>query len=326
MEKQQIIAFINEQIANGKITPSDLATITSTNSSVVVKEQSSPANLINIFYTIGTIIAIVGVGILVAQHWDEIGFAGRVIVTLGISLATYIFGWVFGKPEQKSLSQIMFVFSAALAPLGSYVLLHEAGVTYDQTIQIMVATVLFIIFGTALFFSKRNILVLVTIGFGSWAYYAIVLKMFGSNGYYLDGDFIKWASMLLGAAYLFIAYGYSSSVPATDESDAREKRAIQNVLYGLGTLAILGAGIFVGGIFDLVYIALIFAAIYGSVYVKSRSMLMLGSLFLMAHIIKITSKYFIDSIGWPVALIGVGFLVIGVGYMTYYLNRKFISS
>ena len=96
-------------------------------------------------------------------------------------------------------------------------------------------------------------------------------------------------------------------------------------IYGFGTLAILGAGIFIGGVFDLILIALIFAVFYGSVYLKSRSMLIFGAIFLMAHIIKLTSKYFVGSVGWPVALIIVGFLVIGVGYMTFYLNKRFMS-
>lgn len=217
----------------------------------------------------------------------------------------------------------MFTIAAALAPLGSYVLLKEANIDFSWSSQLITAILLFIVFGTALFISKRNILVLITVGFASWAYYALIMKVFGFD--YYDSDFLKWASMLLGASYLFIGYGYRSLWQSTDLQDDKEKKAIQNVLYGFGTLAILGAGIFIGGFFDLLLIALIFGAFYGSVYLKSRSMLTLGALFLMAHIIKLTSKYFVDSIGWPVALIGVGFLVIGVGYVTFYLNKKFIS-
>jgi len=137
---------------------------------------------------------------------------------------------------------------------------------------------------------------------------------------------MKWASMLQSSSFILIGYGYHSLFQSTDLQDEKEKKAVQNVLYGLGTLGILGVGIVIGGLFDLILIALLFGAFYGSVYLKSRSMLTLGSLFLMAHIIKLTSKYFVDSIGWPVALIGVGFLVIGVGYITFYINKKFISA
>jgi hypothetical protein len=336
MDKQQTIAFIEEQIATGKIAKSDLLTLVGENSnlgqqnsfapqqnSAVHAKEESSKNLINTFYGIGAIIAVVGVGILVSQHWDEIGFFGRVLVTLGISLVTYIVALMLNKPQQKMVSQAMFTIAAVLAPLGSYVLLKEANISFDWPAQIITSLILLVVFGSALFISKKNILVLITVGFATWAYYAVIMKVFGFN--YYSSNFLKWASMLLGASYIFIAYGYRSIFQGIDAGEAREKRAIQNVLYGFGTLAILGAGIFVGGIFDILFIALIFGAFYGSVYLKSRSMLTLGALFLMAHIIKLTSKYFVDSAGWPVALIVIGFLVIGVGYMTLYLNKKFIS-
>ena len=104
----------------------------------------------------------------------------------------------------------------------------------------------------------------------------------------------------------------------------KEVLATQSVLYGLATIAILGAGIFIGGLFDLILVLLIFGAFYGSVYLRSGSMLILASLFLIAHTIKLTAEYFVNSVGWPVALICFGFVIIGVGYGTLYLNKTFI--
>ena len=333
MDKQQIITFIEGQLATGKITKTDLLNLTNggmpTSQSVSVEAKTQPvtskeetsSNLTHIFYGIGAIIAIVGVCILVAQNWEEIGFGGRILVTLGIALLTYLGGMILRNPEQKVISQVMFVLSAVLSPLGAYVLLNEAKIDFSWSAQIWTAIVLFIIFGVALFVSKKNILVLLNVAFATWAYYSFIVKVLG-NSY--DADLFKWAGILLGTAYILIAYGSGSVWTASDEADAKEKKSITNVLYGLGTLFVLGAGITIGGFFNIVFIALIFGAFYGSVYLKSRAMLILGGLFLMAHIIKLTSEYFADTIGWPVALIIVGFLVIGVGYMTYQINKKFI--
>lgn len=336
MDKQQVISFIEGQLITGKISKVDLldiannrvvsqgSTAMASDNVTVSTRQESSKNLINTFYSIGAIIAIIGVGILIAQHWNEIGFVGRISVTLGISLFAYILGLLLNKPQQKMVSQVMFTIAAALVPIGSYVLLKEANITFDWTSQTAVALISTLVFGSALLISKKNILFFITVGFATWTYYAFILKVFGYN--YYSADFLKWSSMLLGISYLFIAYGYRSVFKASDKDYENEKKAIQDFFSGLGTLAILGAGIFIGGIFDLLYIALIFGAFYGSVYLKSRSMLTFGALFLMAHIIKLTSKYFVDSIGWPVALIVIGFFVIGVGYMTYYLNKRFITS
>jgi uncharacterized membrane protein (UPF0136 family) len=327
MDKQQIISFIQEQVAAGKISKGDLMGIASGSevvaSSPVPEQESSSRNLINVFYAIGAIIAVVGVGILIGQHWEEIGFAGRILVTLGISLLSYVAALLFYKPEQMTVSQVMFTVSAALAPLGSYVLLNEANISFDWGTQIFVSLALLFIFGAAFIISRKNILVVICVGLGTWAYYALIFKVF-SPDYYGSFDILKWAAMLLGFSYLLISYGHHAVSRAVSTTDAKEKKAVENILYSLGTLAILSAGISIGGFFDLPYIILIFGAFYGSVYLKSRGMLILGALFLMAHIIKLTSKYFVDSIGWPVSLIVIGFLVIGVGYLTYYLNKKYI--
>ncbi|MEK7095494.1 MAG: DUF2157 domain-containing protein [Patescibacteria group bacterium] len=325
MNKEQIISFIKEQVAAGKISNGDLLNMTQ-NTVTEHKEEAPTRNLTSVFYAIGGVIAVIGVAILVAQNWEEIGFAGRILVTLGISLVAYVVGLVMRSPESRVLSQVMFTISVALAPMGTFILLQEADVNFTLNVQILISLVLAVIYGVALLISKRNILSIFTLAFLTWTYFAVVLKIFDIENL-RDMDILKWTVMILGFSYLLIAYGYGVlSKRATDMIDRREKSGIKSILYGLGTIGVLGAGISIGGAFDLIFIAFIFAFFYGSVYLKSTGILILASLFLIGHIIKLTARYFIDSINWPVALIITGFVVIGIGYLTYYLNKKFISS
>ena len=329
MEKEQIFAFIEGQIATGKISKEDLLKIAGAeqvSTNVVSKEshkEQSSKNLISVFYVIGVIIVLAGVGTLIGQNWEVIGFAGRILVSLGIALIAYIYAFSLNKPENRVLSQVMFTVSAALAPLGSAVLLNQANISFDWVAQFYTAISLAVIFGYALWARRKNILILITVAFGTWAYYSVLLNIFTFN---YSFDFIKWAVMLMGFAYILIGYGMGPAVQLANDSDTKEKNVVRNIFYRLGALSVLGAGISIGGYFDILFIAFIFATFYGSVYLKSQSMLALGALFLMAHIVKLTSKYFVDSIGWPVSLIIVGFLIIGVGYMTYSLNKKYISA
>lgn len=334
MDKQQIISFIESQISQGRITQNDLMGLAQglpVSTQVETPSSSSPGesvttsrNLTHVFYAIGALIVVVGVIVLIAQNWREIGLGGRLLVTLGISLGTYITGIIMRNPEQRVLSQVMFVISTSLAPLGVYVLLSESSIRFTSSVQIMIALALATVYGVAYLVTKRNILVVIVTGFVTWAYYAFVMKVLGTNSY--SYDVLQWATMLLGVSYLCFGYGFKSIRAAVDERDEHEKNVIVNLFYNAGTLAVLGVAISMGGIFDLILIALIFATFYGSVFLKNTSMLVIAAFFLMAHIIKLTSKYFVDSIGWPVALIFVGFLVIGVGYMTYSINKKYISS
>jgi hypothetical protein len=323
MDKQQIISFITTQLEQGKISSDELVAIAhgarhpgsdSISAANPSKNISASWNMINTLYGIGTIIGIIGVSILVGQHWTEIGFAGRIGVTLGISLISYIIAVFLSRSPQQMLSQTLFIISAVLAPLGVYVLLTKLDLTFSSLNQAAAALALFVIFAVAQYIARTNVLVVLLTAFGTWAYYSLLVYAFSFTFY--QGDLFKWATIILGFAYILIAFGYGRKTVTT---------AAVNVLYGFGTLAILGAGISLGGIWDFVYILFIFAAFYGSVYVKSQSMLILGALFLMAHVLKLTYRFFLGSLGWPIALIISGFCIIVIGYLTLRVNQRYLG-
>ena len=74
--------------------------------------------------------------------------------------------------------------------------------------------------------------------------------------------------------------------------------------------------------------AVLFLAFGGLVvavlYLKSRMVLLLSTLAVIGYIIYFTAEYFADSVGWPIALILLGFIIIGLGYMSISLNKKYI--
>ncbi len=335
MDKQQVISFIQSQLSAGSITQQDILNLTAvpsaqpTQTQVASSPQTTPPlveehsskNLTNIFYGIGGVIVLTGIGILVGQHWNEIGFVGRVLVTLGISALTYIVALLLNSPSQRVVSQVLFVISAVLAPMGSFVVLDQAQLLFDINYQILVSFVLFIIYGLALLISKRSILILLAVGFITWTYYAVLFKIFDVSLF--NSDFFKWAGMLAGLSYILIGYASQASSPDI----VHERRSVSGMLYWFGTGAILGAGITMGGVgspWDFIFIFVIFAAFYASVFLRSRGILVLAATFLIVHIVKLTSQYFLNSISWPVALVVCGFFVMGVGYATFYLSKNYI--
>ncbi len=319
MEKTQLLALIREEVGKGTVTTDEIRNALSEHKEVSGADTAS--NITNVFYVIGAIIAVIGVVILVAQNWNEIGFFGRAIVTAGIATATYFGALYMTKPHQRILSQVFFAISAALAPIGIAVFVREAGMTLSPSVHALLGLLLGSLFLSAFWHARRNILVLLSVMYFSWAYLATIAGLFD-----VTGDVGKCTAMVLGVSYLLVAYYYHKNRESLEKGERTEKRIVENILYGIGTSAILAPALFFGGMFDLLSLALVFGAFYLSVYVKSRTMLMSGALFLMIWIVKMTSKYFADSISWPLALIVVGFLVIGVGYGTFYVNRKFLST
>lgn len=309
MEKQELISLIEQQIAEGKISKNDLLEIFED------KKQENSKNIINIFYVIGAIIALIGIIILTVQNWSVLGFAGKVLITLGVSIVAYIIGYLKNEEEHKTLSQVLFTISAILAPVGTGVLLYEANIEPTPLLNAILTLGWASVFGMALWGTKRNVLILYTTAFATVSIYFFAAHMLFD--YYYSNNIFKILTIILGSAYILIAF-HLSSLEA-------ERKSVKGFLYGFGTVGILGSLISFGGVFNLITIAFIFGAFYGSVFVKSRVMLILSALFLIAHIIKITGEYFADSINWAFALIFVGFLIIGIGYTTLYLNKKYIS-
>jgi len=76
---------------------------------------------------------------------------------------------------------------------------------------------------------------------------------------------------------------------------------------------------------ELVFPGLSFGILFLSVYLKTRSFLIFGTLYLMFYILKITNEYFTSGFGWALSLIILGFALIGIGYFAFYLNKKYIS-
>jgi hypothetical protein len=327
MDKQQLLSVIKNELDSGFLSKSDLLGLLNLEGqkSEVAEASHTPfaKKITNIFYVIGGIIAILGVIILIVQDWSDIGPAGRILSTLGVAFLCYLIGLFVNNRDYLVMSDVFLMVSIVLSPLGAFVMLREMDVDFDWLVNFLTSLSLALIFGVATFIKKRSILLLSVVGFLSWSYYALISKIFSLSD--ISDDMVKWATILLGLSYVFLAYSYRNIWTTESFVGQNERTVAQNGLYAAGSLMILGGGIAIGGVFDFVFIAVLFFAFYASVFLKSKMMLMFSALFLTAHIIKLTSRFFTDSIGWSLALILIGFLVIGVGYMTMYLNRRFIS-
>lgn len=306
MEKQQLISLIKESLENGKLSRADIKEMISSEDMPVSKKMS------NIFYAIGALIVVIGAVVLISDNWGSIGVVGRVGVTLGLAVITYISA--YATRARETISQSMFFISAVLAPIGSFVLANELEIMISAGVHVTIAAILFLVFLVSKLILKSRILILVSIAFGTWTYYSLIMWLFSDSMF--NAELMKWATIFLGASY--IALGYNRL------NIEKRKNVISSLLFALGAFAIMLSFEMMDGFFNLFFILVVFAGFYSSIFLKSRSVLVLSAIFLVSHLIKITGEYFADSISWPIALILLGFVVIGVGYGTIALNRKYL--
>jgi hypothetical protein len=70
----------------------------------------------------------------------------------------------------------------------------------------------------------------------------------------------------------------------------------------------------------------VFGMIFLSVYVKSKAFLVFGTIFLIVYILKLTGEYFTSGLGWPLALVVAGLVIMVVGYYAVKINKQYLTT
>ena len=241
-------------------------------------------------------------------------------LTLGLCVASFTAACLLWAPRQRVLSQMLFVLSAPLAPITAFVLLYFFGLDFRWPINAAVAALLLAIYAVAYAATKRNVLILLCAVFASWWYFAVVLH--GIAGSPMAGGLLASATILLGALLLAVAHEYRRIALEEGASDIGGRRFVADVLSVSGAFVILGEGIVIGGIFDFLYLALVFAAFFAGTRLKYRGMVVVGSLFLCLYMCKVGAALYVGSIDWIVALGIFAVAALGCHRMFFYAPKQ----
>ncbi len=276
-----------------------------------------------ILYYIGAAIVFLGIVILLVQNWYTLSFVTKVLATLGVGVATYFAGVLFERGERtETISSAFYLISALVMPTGLYVVFKNAG--FDASsygFLSLISGILFAVYFLSYVVFRKNIFVLFSILFGTWFFLSITSFMVSSSTQYFGEKFIEYRILIVGISYMLFGYVFSKN----------KHTRLHGFFYGFGILGFLSAALALGGwepnqniFWELIYPALVFGALFLSVYLKSKALLMWGTLFLMAYILKITSEYFSRGLGWPLALVIAGLAMIGAGYLYLSLKNKYL--
>ncbi len=289
------------------------------------KPGTSALKLAEVLYYIGGIIVFLGVVVLVGQHWTDLNSFTRILVTLGTGLASYVTGVLFLQQEHsKKLSTPFFFLATILLPAGLFVAFYEGGYTLDTAAtNSLISGLLLATYLASYLAFKRNFFLLFSVIYGTWLFFAITSLLFGGNPILIAWKFYAYRVLATGLTLVLLGHSFRQ-----DE----HRRELTGLLYGVGTFAFLGAALSLGGwepnqsmIWELIFPGLDLCVIFLGVAIRSRTFLVIGALYLMAYILKITSEYFTEGFGWPLSLVLCGLAFIAVGYYTYHLNQKYLS-
>jgi MFS family permease len=267
------------------------------------------AMLVRVLGFLGGTFVFAGIGVFIALQWDGMSPAARVVATLGPGITAFVLAVLASRDARfEKATTPMTLTAAALEPTGMLVAFEEFGSGGDWRVASLVtAATMALQFGAAFVAIRRSITLFLAVFFGNLFWWtAFDLLDF-------DGGLI---AVILGGATLL----------AAARVDRTAHRDITPLWYLLGSAA------FLSGLFDLVertpfeilFLAVAAGFVYLSVMLHSRALLIVATLAILGYTGWYTRQYFADSIGWPLALIAFGMLMIGLSALAFRIDRDYV--
>lgn len=266
--------------------------------------------LVRVLGALGGTFVFAGICVFIALQWQAMTPAARVVVTLGSGIALFALALLADRDVRyEKAGAPLLLTAAALEPTGLLVLFDEYGSGGDWRWASLVTTATMAAQMAAVFRMNRGtvalFLVMVFSTLMSWT----ALDLLDVDG--------KVVALLIGGGVLL----------ATMAVGRTEHRVLTPMWYVAGTAS------FLGGLFDVVertpaellFLVVAAAFVYLSVVVRSRTLLAVATLAILAYTGWYTGEYFADSVGWPVALIVFGLLMIGLSALAFRIDRDYVK-
>ena len=325
MNKENILKSIGQLICQGALTKEELLEVYAKSTRTDKQETlSKQSRISNILYYIGGGIVFLGICIFVGTNWSQLSDFTKILATLGASVMMYGAGTLLSRyANVKKICDAFYFIAGLVAPLGIFVTADIAGMnTGSAGFHSFVAAIVLGVNLLYYYIDRRNVFFTFSVIFGTWLFFGLTTFLIGGRPF-MNWDFIKYRWLAAGLTHMTLGYALKDS----------DKKGLTPYLYGFGVVEFLTAGLCLGGwapnqgvLWEIIFPGLTFGIIFLSVYLKSKSFLIFGTMYLMFYILKITNEYFTSGFGWALSLIVVGFALMGVGYFAFYLNKKYISS
>ncbi len=267
-----------------------------------------PSMLQRVMSYIGGAFVFVGICVYVGIVWEDLDSLSRVIITLGSGFVAFILGlFAIGDARFVRASTPLFLIAAFLQPAGLFVFMDEY-LPSSNNFALAAAYVFgFMTVQQAIAFAacRRTSLLF----FALFFYYLFISAVFDL----LDVD-SRLAVLTLGL----------SGVAASWLASKTEHEGISPFYFFCSGVAIAAAAFdyLEHSQLDVLLVGVVALMVLVSVMASSRSFLTVSIVSLLCYLAYFTDKYFKDVVGWPIALVMIGLIMIGVSSAAVKLGRR----
>ncbi len=305
--KTHVLNSIVKLITDNGITANDLQSIIK--DAEKQDNNGKQSNLMRALAYLGGMFMFAGICIFIAMNWDGMNSAARIVITLGSGIATFIMAMVAHRDQRFHKAAIpLFLLSAFLQGSGILVAGYELNMDHNWRYVVLVMTgTLSIQYMLSFWTLRTSTLVFLTLFFATF-FTGTVLDLLK-----IDEELI---ALTLGAAVVLTCIGI----------DKTEHRVITPVWYLLGSTGFLCGAfeLLENSAIEIIYLGITTGIVYLSTIVRSRILLFVGTVATLAYIGYFTSQHFVDSFGWPLALVALGMVMIALSAFAIRINKHYI--
>lgn len=271
--------------------------------------QEGNSTISRLFGYIGGILVFAGICIFVGQNWDSFNGATQILVTLGTGFCAYLLSLAtMGHVKFDRTSTPLMLIANLFQPTGIFVMLDVFSTGGNPKHGVLFMAGLMILQQGATFIAKKRTTLAFTTTFFGAVFLATLMDI-----YDVDHDL---TALTIGFFLTCLAWAMSQS----------PHRAISAFWYFFGSvLMLVGFGDMVEGtVVEPAFLGMAAFFIFLSTRVRSRTLLLVGTVAMLCYIGYFTGQHFADSLSWPFVLILIGVAFIGLGAMALRINAKYI--
>lgn len=312
-QREEALTLLKAMLDNGTITADDLQAVLAEKG-----ESAKPRRRIsfqNVLYIVGGLVFVLGIVLFVAQFWEFMAKPLRVVLTLGLSVVFYGFGYtLLRKEETKVFARVLFVLFVILFPVGVVTFLDFIGVPPRGAAgAAWVSAVVGIPYVISWATLRESLFYHVSVFTGTVLFFAITDLVLQSP----SAESYAFRLLIAGGAGMALA------------QDAKRRDVVAwGLLHFAGLFAALAAAFFFVVeetlFWTFLYPILLAGTFSLAVKLQHRGTLLAGTLFTIIYIGYLTGKYFSDTLGWPLAISLAGVAMMAAGYGSVWLNKTYV--